>query len=203
MRFLKYRQILTLLCGLSSLLLSASLSAKPVNMYEQPQTDSKVIGTIDSGSSMVPIFSSKAGDWMKVGDPQNGNVGWIKVNDVSASNTANGVTSTGFSMSEKTVNTSNGPKTYRVMQFGNTPPLSPEQSQAVTTEMQKRQIEVQKDTMKMIQSIFDSANAVYKANPNLYNNFTFPVVVPVVAVPVVDQPGTTPPNSAAPTSRKP
>jgi hypothetical protein len=203
MRLFKYRRILTLLCGFSSLCISATLFAKPVTLYEQPKTDSKIVGTIDSASSMVPIFSNKEGDWMKVGDPQNGNVGWIKVNDVAASNTANGVTSTGFSMSEKTVNTSNGPKTYRVMQFGNTPPLTPEQSQAVTAAMQKRQVEIQSGTMQMLQSVIDNANAAYKANPNLYNSINFPFIVPVVVVPVANQPTANPPNPVAPASKKP
>jgi hypothetical protein len=199
MRLFQFRRMLTLLCGLTGLLFTSLLFAKPVNLYEQPKVDSKVVGTINSATSMVPIITSKEGDWMKIGDPQNGNVGWIKVNDV-ATNTNNGLTTTGFSMTEKTINTANGPKTSRVLQFGNTPPLTPEQSQAVTTEILKRQAAIQKNAMQMLQNVFDSTNAMYKANPDLYNNFYFSMV-PMVAVPVAKQPAITSPTQAVPTQK--
>jgi hypothetical protein len=184
MRVFQYREIVTLLCGLASLVFTSAILAKPVNLYEQPKTDAKVVGTIDSASSMVPIISNKEGDWMKVGDPQNGNVGWLKVSEVS--NSANGSTNTGFSMSQ----TTNGPQTYRTFQFLDPKPLTPEQIKTMNVELQKRQTDIQKNTMQVIQNIFDSANAAYKANPNLYNTMNFPVVVPVpvMMVPTAAQP---------------
>jgi len=165
MRVFEYRQIITLFCGISSLVFASALWAKPVNLYEQPKTDSKVVGTIDSGSSMVPIISNPDGDWMKVGDPLNGNVGWLKVSEVS--NSSNGATNTGFSMSQ----TINGPKTYRTVQFSNPKSLTPAEAKAFNEQMQKRQADIQKNAMEMIQNIFDNANAVYKANPDLYYEF--------------------------------
>ena len=57
--------------------------AKEVNLYDQPKTDAKVIGRVDLATGVVPIFTSKEGDWMKVGDPKDGNVGWIKSNEMT------------------------------------------------------------------------------------------------------------------------
>jgi hypothetical protein len=190
MRSFKYRRIVTLLSALAGLVVASSVFAKPVNLYDQPQPNAKVVGTIDSASTMVPIISSKAGDWMKIGDPQNGNVGWIKVSDV-ANNAGTGSTSTGFSVTEKTVGAANGPQTYRTFQFVNPQPLTPAQVQ----DMEKRQAEIKQRTYDLIQNIFDNANAVYKANPN----FPILVPVPVMVVPAAPQPvnTTTPPAKPA------
>lgn len=61
-----------------SLLSSSIAYAVTLNLYDQPKTDAKVVGKIDTESGFVPIFTPKPGDWMKVGDPKNGNVGWIQ-----------------------------------------------------------------------------------------------------------------------------
>jgi len=59
-------------------LLSSSY-AKSITLYDQPQAGAKIIGFIDS-SNLVPIF--KEGNWVKVGNQQNGTVGWINSSDL-------------------------------------------------------------------------------------------------------------------------
>lgn len=50
--------------------------SKPLNLYEQPDTKAKTVATVAAGQPIIPIFTQ--GDWIKVADPSNGNVGWIE-----------------------------------------------------------------------------------------------------------------------------
>jgi SH3-like domain-containing protein len=65
-------------------LLAASVSfAKNINLYEQPKTDAKVVATIDPAQGIVPIYTPDKSEWVKIGDPRNGNVGWVKSSDLA------------------------------------------------------------------------------------------------------------------------
>jgi hypothetical protein len=143
----------------------SAANAKMITLYDQPNKESKTIGSIDSGSSMVPIFTSKDGAWMKVGDPKNGAVGWAKVSDLSSSN------QNGFSFSQQTVSTPDGPKT--TIQFGVPQPMS----SAQIKEMQKRQEELQKSIQNMVNGIYHNA---FYGNPAVTG---IPVYMPIIVVP--------------------
>jgi hypothetical protein len=64
------RLMMVLLSLISFNALAASLS-----LYQNPDSTSNVIGTVKEGQAIIPIFNR--GDWIKVGDPTNGNVGWV------------------------------------------------------------------------------------------------------------------------------
>jgi hypothetical protein len=70
----------------SSLVSSATIAAttqsvsQPTNkaeviIYQSPQTNSTVVEKINPGERLVGIFNQ--GDWIKVGDPRNGQTGWV------------------------------------------------------------------------------------------------------------------------------
>src|SRR5476651_2828749 len=142
MRLFRLKKTVILITAVMTSLFATFIFAKPVNLYDQPKADSKVVGTIDSSSSMVPIFTSKDGIWMKIGDPKNGNVGWVKVSDFNGNNNS------GFSFSQQTVNNGSGPKT--TIQFGVPQPMTNDQIK----EIEKRQIEAQKNIQKIMQDIY-------------------------------------------------
>jgi hypothetical protein len=151
----------------SSLLISLTISnafARAVTMYDEPKAGAKSVGTIDSSKPLVPIFTSKDGDWMKVGNPDNGDVGWVKASDLSAG------TGSGFSFSQQTVGTSSGPKT--TIQFGVPQSMTPDQIK----EMQKRQEQLQQSIQKMTE---DMQSAYSNLPPGV------PVFMPVIMVPSV------------------
>lgn len=50
--------------------------AQRVSIYSQPSTRSKIIEKVSPNADLVEIFK-KNQDWVKVGNPTNGNVGWI------------------------------------------------------------------------------------------------------------------------------
>src|SRR5690242_16122189 len=104
------------------LLFSPFCFAKMLTLYDQPKTDAKTIGTIDSEAGIIPIFTPKDNTaWIKVADPRNGNVRLIQSSELSTKD------SKGFSFSQKIISTGNGPNSY-VIQFGTPQLLTPEQS---------------------------------------------------------------------------
>jgi hypothetical protein len=152
-----------ILTALLATVVFSTASAKSINLYADPKADAKSVGTMDSNASMVPIFTSKDGAWMKVGDPKNGNVGWVKTSDLTDRN------SSGFSFSQQTVNTADGPKT--TIQFGVPQAMTDDQIK----EIQKRQAEIQNRIQKVMQDMYHDLNTGYPAG--------FPVFMPVIVVP--------------------
>jgi len=65
-----------------SFLLPCIASAKDIKMYDQPKNDAKVVGTVDLAKGIIPIFTPKDNTWMKIADPRNGDVGWVKSADI-------------------------------------------------------------------------------------------------------------------------
>ena len=168
--------------------------AKNINLYDQPKNDAKVVGTIESTNTMVPIFSDKTGNWMKVGDPKNGNVGWIRVSDVTNAKSDNNVS--GFSMTEQTIDTKNGPTTYRTIQFGNGTPANPESAQAIIQKIQSQQSLIQQQTQKAYNDLYHDMAVLYQTNPNVFNSPGLPMFMPVIIVP---QPATSVAPAPGPT----
>jgi hypothetical protein len=161
------------LCVTLLILVFAPLcSAKILTLYDQPKSDAKSIGTIDSEVGMIPIFTPKDSAWIKVADPKNGNVGWIKSADLDMKGT------NGFSFSQKMISTGKGPQSY-VIQFGIPQTLTPEQSQAFIKRIKEQTQSIQKDTQKMMQDMFKSINQMQTQ---------FPVIMPVIVMPNADVP---------------
>lgn len=148
--------------------------AKNINLYDQPTAQAKIVGTIDPANGIVPIFTPKAGDWIKIGDPHNGNVGWVKSSDLAHA----GPISNGFTFTQSITNNGAAPESY-VMHFGAPPHMTPEQSAAFFKQIQTQQSAIQKDMQNMVQDIFNNAGV---------KGFNYPVIMPVIVMP--QQPAT-------------
>lgn len=75
----KFTLIMASICLIitSSVFATNQKSTPPeVMIYSQPSESSKVIEKINPNVRLVEIFQ-KSKDWIKVGNPNNGNVGWI------------------------------------------------------------------------------------------------------------------------------
>lgn len=152
---------------LTSTIATTLTHANAITLYDQPNTTAKTIGTIDSEAGIIPIFTPKTGDWIKVGDPRNGNVGWIKSSDLHTAG------NNGFSFSEHVISNGNGPSSY-IIQFGTPKSLSNDQINNYVKQMQQRNQAMQKEMQHMMKDMF--------------NNFDqymmhFPIIMPVVFVP--------------------
>lgn len=184
MRLVKTPRIISCLIALAIATLTSSSYAKPLNLYDQPKADAKVVGTIESSNGMVPIFTPEHSEWMKVGDPKNGNVGWINVNDL---NDSSGSVATQFSMTQKTIDTKSGPKTVQMVEFSTPKTMSSQQSVALQKEIQTRQDNLQKSIQKMMQDFYRDMSTYYMQNPAVFGSPNMPIVMPIIVYPQQDQ----------------
>jgi hypothetical protein len=150
-----------------TLIFASVSSAKMLTLYDQPKTDAKTVSTIDSEAGIIPIFSPKNSEWIKVADPKNGNVGWIKSAELTAGNES------GFSFSQKFISNGKGPQSY-IIQFGTPKMLSPEESQAFAKRLQEQTQAIQKQTQKMMQDMYKNMDAL---------DMPYPVVMPIIVMP--------------------
>jgi hypothetical protein len=161
--------------AMSALIFSSNVLAKTTSLYEQPQTNSKVVGTIDLSTGVTPIFTPKGGEWVKVGDPHNGNVGWIKASDLAGGNTSS------FSFTQKVISNGKEPQTYKI-EFGNMPAITTKQAEEVIKNMQLQQNNFQQSAQKIIQDMITNINRVYSQQPKLLQE-NGSVIMPIVIIP--------------------
>lgn len=159
--------------------------AKSINLYDQPADSAKVVGTVDMSVGVIPIFSPKEGTWMKVGDPRNGNVGWIKASDI-----ANGSGSpASFSFTQRTVTDSKGvPHSYQIIQYGNTQVPTNQQIKDLQGHLQQQQQSLQ----TAIQKVVNDFNALSQQQITSWGT-SVPVILPIVVMPPQNNATTTPP----------
>ena len=82
----------TFLTSFTSLALTVEILIYPVisqatqiSLYDQPGQNAKVIGTADLSKGIIPIYvPPNGGEWIKIADPNNGNVGWAKYSDLKS-----------------------------------------------------------------------------------------------------------------------
>ena len=140
-KIISRKKIFPLLIAVLPLIFASLCFAKTINLYDQPKADAKVIGTVDSDKGIIPIFTPKEGQWIKVGNPSNGNVGWVKMSDLNAPPGA----MTEFTFMQHMLN---GDKNQQ---------LTPEQIK----QMQLQQQQIQESMKKMMQDMFkDMGNVI-------------------------------------------
>lgn len=154
-------------------LVSSNVFAKTINLYDQPNSTAKMIGTIDSEKGLIPIFTPKDGQWIKIANPLDGTVGWAKTSDLKIDN------KNGYTISEQVINQGNGPQSF-IIKFGEAKPLTDAQKAELTKKMQERQQLFQKTMQHVLQDFSTQFNDI---------STHFPVIMPVVLVP--EQPNKT------------
>lgn len=145
--------------------------AQEVNMYEQPAANAKVVAKIDLAAGVMPIFTPQGSEWVKVADPKNGNVGWIKASELA---TANQLKSTVTFTQSIDKNTAAPASSYNIIQFGNQKPMTEEEKEAFAKKFEMQQ----KQLMENMNKFFENINSG--------DNNTVPVVIfPAPKMPAV------------------
>lgn len=170
-------------------LFSISAFCKNIDLYEQPTTNAKVVGSIDLSAGIIPIFTPKDNTaWIKVADPRNGNVGWIKNSDLSGNDGA------AVTFKQQISSGNNPPQSYQLT-VGDPKNLPTEQPPADMMQMLKQQ---QQKLLKAAQEMINNVNQINQRQGNNANNAPVPMLMPIVVVPVEKAPA-----SAAPTAPTP
>lgn len=167
-------KFLKLMVSVIILSLPVTVLAKEISLYDQPKSDAKAIGTIDLSTGIIPIYTPKEGGWVKIGDPKNGNVGWVKSSDLHSAGTSQSIFTFTQSIDNKT------PTTYRIIQFGQPTNLTPEQTKTLVKQVQIEQQEMQKSMQNMMRDM----DQLFYNDWHFMHHETFPFFVPVMVMPV-------------------
>lgn len=159
-----------LLTVILSLVVSSVAFAQSISLYDQPDQNAKVVGTADLSSGIIPIYTPKEGAWIKVADPRNGNVGWVKMSDLKNTKGSGGMTIT-----QKIITDGQQSTNFPIIQFGNAPvKLTNEQSQVIMQKMRTEQQAIQQS----LEGIINNLNDLIKREWNLWNTQgPFPLVI--------------------------
>lgn len=174
-----YNYAILFLC---TLLLPLSVLAKSINLYAEPQDKAKVVSTLDSSTSIIPIFTPEKSDWIKVADPRNGNVGWVKVTDLGTNNNE-------YTFTQRFINSGSSPQTYQIIQFGGPHKMTSGQVQDILKKNEAQQQQLQENMNKSIQKMINDISNMYNSGSSWFNN-QMPFIVPVIVVPTQNIPGT-------------
>lgn len=170
--------LLSSILALGTAAITTIASAKTVNLYDQPAANGKITGSVDLSAGVIPIFTPKSGDWVKIADPRNGNVGWVKSSDLN-----NGNANT-FTFTQKVINDDKGQHSYQIIEYGNPQKLTPEQMKGMLTNIQIQQQNVQQSIQKNVQHLINDINSMYKNQWEFMNlNGGLPIIMPIVIVP--------------------
>ena len=190
------KRLISFVISVTTVFFSIASHAKEVNLYDQPKDGSKLVGKIDTAVGVVPIFTQPDGVWMKVGDPKNGNVGWIKTSDM----TGPPGTPTSFTFSQKVFNDKNGvPQGYQILQSGTPSTETNKQMLEYNRNIMQQQKQIQETIQSTVQNMMKDLNTLYNQQQKLFGN-GMPVIMPIVVFP--QQEKTTTDNKAPQTTNK-
>lgn len=147
-----------------SIIANSTAFAKSVNLHTEPKAESKTLGTVDPEAGVTIVYTPKNSEWIKVANPTNGDVGWIKSSELGKNH-----------YNVRVVTSDKGNQTYKVFQFGSDhSQYSQEQIEKEMQRFQEHQQMVHKQIAHMFNDLF------YFQQPFLFSQ---PIFVPVVMVP--------------------
>lgn len=146
------------IAALLAIFVSPMAYAKDIALYQKPDAKSKIVAKVADPADVVIIFQPKKGDWLKIGDMTNGNVGWIKLDaldDTSPAAEAHKPTSS-LPYHKKIVKRSRddlGGQHVQVFEYQGSENLSQEQVQDMMQRMEQRQRTMQHSLNRMMRSM--------------------------------------------------
>jgi hypothetical protein len=170
---------LLMLASISAGLVSTVAVAKEITLFEQPNDKAKIVGTVDLAVGIIPIFTPKDSQWVKIADPRNGNTGWVKTSDLSPNGSSSFSFSTRYISDDKNKN-----RGYQLIQIGDTDSKSNQQIQSQLLKLQEQQAAIQQSVNKSIENMVKDMNKLYKQYQEMMKESGVPVVMPVMLVPV-------------------
>lgn len=147
--------------------------AQAIELYDQPKNDAKVVGKIDASTGIMPIFTPKDGGWVKVADPTNGNVGWVKQSDL------NKVSNSSVSFTQQFIKDGKA-SAVQLFQFGQPQKSLTPQQKAWLEQLQKNQQIIEQKLQGASQQMLREMQSIFQWNsaPN-----TAPLM-PIIILPV-------------------
>lgn len=123
--------------------------ASVIPLQAEPIKGSRVIAKIDLSKGAIPIYRQK--NWIKVGDPTNGNVGWIPCSALEEiSHTALGMTPVFKTIIKRQTTNAKGEKIYRIYEYSGSKEMAREEMEKIIRDMRSQQKKIDNDMRKMM-----------------------------------------------------
>ena len=154
--------------------------AAALRLYEKPDKGAKVVATLESGAQLMPIFYTEKGDWVKVANPQNGDVGWAQVDELKGPmviTQINGAETRQQIIVEK----DKQPQVYSIIQYSSPQKLQPAEAKKLIQDMEKRNKDMQESMQKMQEQMQKIMSDMFKGFDKSF--YTFPIIQPIIVVP--------------------
>lgn len=181
-----FKKTLSFLGAVIAVFFTNAIFASDLSLYENPDVNSKVVTTLKSGSQLIPIYSPEKGEWVKVANPKDGTVGWVKSEDLKGPVITTKINDSGVQQTIIT-NKEKSPQIYEIIRFSGPNALSNEDAQKIAQAMEKRQQKMRESMNKMqesVQKMMQNMMQEIDANKDL---FTFPIIQPIIVVPDVEK----------------
>ena len=147
----------SLICLSTSIYASATTETKTntssIALLEQPNTNAKIVANVPVGQALISIFSQNG--WVKVGDPKNGNVGWVNSKTLQTQD---------YPLVYMEINSNkNGNKatqSYQVIQYSGSQSMNQAQMQKMLNNTEQQQANIQNEMNKVMQQNIKDMNAL-------------------------------------------
>lgn len=157
-------------------------NADALKILEKPDIHAKVVETIQPGQPLIRIFESDHGQWLKVANPTNGQVGWVEAKAFEV--TPEGLANSFSFMSQKTVTkmVDGKPKTVTVVEYSGPQKMDKKQIEGVMQGLEIRQAQMAENMQKTMNQIWSSTiqdmNQIYQFDQSL----TSPVLIQPIVI---------------------
>ena len=129
---------------------SAQTTPQGFKIYTSNNFDSKVIETVPIHKNLTPFY--KKDGWIKVGDPSNGNVGWINLKQANEAVKADQPKLHKIVITEK-IDGKDGPATTRTIEYYGTENMNKQQVLQIMQNMQRQQQLMKQEVNQEVQSM--------------------------------------------------
>jgi len=164
---------------LTGISLSITAFATALNLYEKPDSNSKVTASIDQGKQLIQIYHTEKKDWVKVANPQNGEIGWVKASDLKGPIIITQVNGSKIQQQILTTKDAKGkePTVYSIIQYSGPNELKPEDAEKTIKNMEKRHEKMRDSMQKMHQEMQKSIQKMFEDfDKNFQTMSVFPEV---------------------------
>jgi len=153
------------LTSINAIPVSSKVPSVMVKLYADPNLKARIIEEVNLSERVTPIFDN--GEWVKMGDTTNGNVGWMnKAERQKAVNAAilPRIDSITINVSDNYQVPTTKPEDIKITVYRNGKKLSDEEAKALYEQFQKDQIALSREMNKMIsQTIQDFQKTMNQA----------------------------------------
>ncbi len=153
---------------------STAAHAKSLVLLSKPEAQATSVATVQSGDRLIPIYTPEKSDWIKVADPKNGNVGWLKRQDLGLNQSPQ--------MYEKRIERESGdkkkgPYRHEVYEYKGTEKLNDEQVKQMFEKIEKQQAKIHDAMRSMFNNMMNQFSDFDKMIPDFSRHFDHHYIV--------------------------